>query len=284
MDQMTFMIEILNYFIDRIDNCYYQLDDRHVYYNAVDETLIRDFAENTDFDFNKLQQDNCRFDLDCNPNKPLEVTCDWGATTAFMEVGQESNYDFVTKQITPRTIDNNINEFIVKRDESDTVMVDAIVDKFCAYYQNHIKKHIIYYRDRYGDAKIPNSKKSYNEQAIDRFTKIHHWKVEQRVHAGQEPPQHDKYLLWSNILTEQDARYPIKRFNGSKCKYTLISMNNTRVRENSQGKFEKDKTSERRKSILPEEATHLGDAVDKRIWTKYGTLIKKASIFISARL
>ena len=77
-----------------------------------------------------------------------------------------------------------------------------------------------------------------------------------------EPPQHDKYLLWASILAEKDERFPKKRFNGSKCKYTLISMNNTRVIEDREGRFAKDKRSERNQSILPEEATHFGDAVD----------------------
>jgi hypothetical protein len=59
-------------------------------------------------------------------------------------------------------------------------------------------------------------------------------------------------------------------------------MNNTQVKE-SNGKFEKDKSSERKKSVLPEEATHFSDAVDKRIWTKYGTRLFKQSTFIEPR-
>ena len=70
--------------------------------------------------------------------------------------------------------------------------------------------------------------------------------MEQHTHAGMEPPQHDKYLLWASILAEKDERFPKKRFNGSKCKYTLISMNNTRVIEDREGRFAKDKRSERR--------------------------------------
>ena len=52
------------------------------------------------------------------------------------------------------------------------------------------------------------------------------------------------------------------------------------------GKFEKDKSSERKDSILPEEATHFGDAVDKRFWTKYGNILYKAggSTFVSPRI
>jgi hypothetical protein len=49
-------------------------------------------------------------------------------------------------------------------------------------------------------------------------------------------------------------------------------MNNTQLIERN-GKFEKNKSSERSNTILPEEATHFGDAADKRIFTKYGHLL-----------
>ena len=60
-------------------------------------------------------------------------------------------------------------------------------------------------------------------------------------------------------------------------------MNNTRVIDKD-GKFTKDKRSERNSSILPEEATHFSDAIDKRIWTKYGDRLMRGSTFIPARL
>ena len=72
----------------------------------------------------------------------------------------------------------------------------------------------------------------------------------------------------SMFLKGNDPRYPKFIINGRNCKFTIISMNNTRVIE-KEGKFAKDKTSERKDTILPEEATHFGDAVDKRFWTKY---------------
>lgn len=61
-------------------------------------------------------------------------------------------------------------------------------------------------------------------------------------------------------------------------------MNNTRVIEDVNGRFAKDKTSERRKTVAPEEATHLGDAVDKRLWTKYGDLLRKGEFLDITRL
>jgi hypothetical protein len=124
---------------------------------------------------------------------------------------------------------------------------------------------------------------SYNNQAIERFEN-RGWTVEPKSHRGMEPPQHDKYLLWVNILKGNDPKYPKVIFNGRNCKYTLISMNNTKVIERN-GKFDKDKKSEMSKIILPEEATHFGDAADKRIWTKYGNILYgRTSTFVPPRL
>ena len=270
MDKLTFMIEILNFMVDKIDHCYYHFDDHHRYYNATNDSYIRDFAENTDFNWQRLASTDSRMDADCNPNLPIEICCDWGSSASFMEVAQPSHFDWANMQLSPdRIVDNTINEFFVKRDEENDTEVNALVDKFCHYYRYHANKQVDFYRDRYGDARRANSKKTYNQTAIERLER-NGWTVRQFTHRGIEPPQHDKYLLWSAIAAETDVRYPLKRFNATKCKYILISMNNTRVRTNSVGKFEKDKRSERNDSILPEEATHFGDCVDKRIWTKYG--------------
>lgn len=283
MDRLTFMIEILNYIVDRIDNCYYQLDDHHKYVQPTNDAFIRDFAENTDFDWQQLSHTDSRMDADCQPNQPLEVSVDWGSAASFLEVAQPSHYDWAAREVTERVVDNTINEFFVKRSEENDTEVNALVDRFCHYYRYHPCKIVDYYRDRYGDARRANSRKTYNELAMERLVR-NGWTVRQHVHAGMEPPQHDKYLLWSYIAAETDRRFPLKRFNATKCKYILISMNNTRVRTNSQGRFEKDKRSERNDSILPEEATHFGDAVDKRVWTKYGHLLAARSPFVDVRL
>ncbi len=281
---LTFMIEILNWVIDKVEDCYYHLDSQvHIYYDAYNDSFIRDVAENSNWDLGELENHNCRYDLDCDPNRPLEIVPDWGAKIALFSVAQERNFNFVTKLT--EAVDCTINEFYIKPENSPGVMINDLVDKFCSYYEPHPTKQLFYFRDRYGDARQPNASnsKTYNEQAIDRLTEKG-WKVTPRVHRGQEPPQHDKYLLWSNILKGNDKRYPRFIINGRNCKYTLISMNNTQVIDKD-GKFGKDKSSERKKSIFPEEATHFGDAVDKRIWTKYGDLLyRNSGTFVSPRL
>jgi hypothetical protein len=57
----------------------------------------------------------------------------------------------------------------------------------------------------------------------------------------------------------------------------------TRVVERN-GKFEKNKASERNNTVLPEEATHFWDAADKRMWTKYGSLLVRQSTFVNPRI
>ncbi len=281
--EMTFLIEIMNMILDKVEDCYYSIDNqKHVYFNASNDSYIRDLAENTSWDMKSLSTPDSRFDLDCDPTSPLELVPDWGAKISLFSVAQEKDFDLVTGK--PMRIDAVINELFTKPDESPTVMINDLVDEFCNYYRFQTKREIKYFHDRYGDSRQPNAKnaKSYNEQAIERL-RHNGWIVTSEIHKGMEPPQHEKYLLWAHILKGSDPRYPQVRFNGSKCKYTLISMNNTRVIDKD-GKFTKDKSSERKESILPEEATHFGDAVDKRIWTKYGKLLINRSTFVDARI
>ena len=70
-------------------------------------------------------------------------------------------------------VDNFINEFFVKPDNPNGVMINTLTDQFTEYYRHHHDKTIIYYRDRYGDSKNPNVNKSasYNDQAIARLEK-----------------------------------------------------------------------------------------------------------------
>jgi hypothetical protein len=282
---LTFMIEILNWIIDKVEDCYYHLDSqKHVYYDAYDDDYIRTLATDSEYDISTMNPANCQFDLDCDPSRALEVVPDWGSNLNLFSVGQERNYNFATKIVEP--CDCFINEFFNKPQEINKVMITDLVDQFCDYYKNHPTKQVIYFRDKYGDHRQPNVKNSlsYNNQAIAQF-KSKEWVVIPKSHTGMEPPQHDKYLLWMNILKAEDPRFPKVIFNGKNCKYTLISMNNTKVIERN-GKFDKDKNSERSKKILPEEATHFSDAADKRIWTKYGkTLYSRVSgIYVEPRL
>jgi len=105
---MTFLIEIMNMVMDSVEHCYYSIDtQRHVYYDAYNNAFIKSMAESTNYDFEKLAKQDSRFDLDCDPNAPLEISPDWGSRIALFTVGQQRNFNFVTKMMEP--VDCTIN-------------------------------------------------------------------------------------------------------------------------------------------------------------------------------
>lgn len=285
MDKLSFMVEVLNYVVEVVDDCYYKLEERHVYHNAIDSSFVLDFAENTDFNFDQLASFNdCRQDLDVQSTRPLSACVDWGATYSFMIVAQERAFDFTSRELTSVPLDNIVNCFYLERDEVKDVLVVELANAFASYYAMHANRNLILYADRHGDARSAASKKTYNEQFISQLER-QGWKVDVKRHGGQEPPQHDKFLLSSMILAETKRdKFPALRINGDKCKALIGSMNNTKVVMDSSSKFKKDKSSEKNRNLPQEQATHFGDCLDKYLWTKYGHLLKSKHSFVSARI
>jgi hypothetical protein len=275
---LIFMVEMMNFLFDKVEDCFYAInEEKQLYYPSLDESKLLETAVSSNYNFEILSKKTSVYDKDCNPSLPLEIVPDWGSSICLFSVSQERNFDFKRNiQSNNRIYQTFINEFYVKPDDNKNVLIKELCDMFTAYYSLHSNKTIHYYRDRYGDSRNPNviNSKSYNEQAIEYLTKAG-WKIVSRVHRGNEPPQSDKYLLWGNILNEDTETLPCVRFNALRCKYTLISMNNAMVKTEGT-KVEKDKRSERKSSgILPEEATHFSDAVDKIIWTKFSNVLSK---------
>lgn len=268
---LIFMVEIMNMYYDKVEDCFYSIQERkHVYYNGYDSDRVAEGASRANYDFEDGMFESSVYDRDCDTNSPLELSFDWGSSICLMTVQQPRYWDFVTNCASQTVCQTQINEFFVKPDGGDNMMIRDLIGKFCKYYENHLCREVIFYKDRYGDHRNPNVLNSltYNEMAIAELQR-YGWEITIEEHPGMEPPQSDKHLLWNIILGEVDPLIPRFRINGDKCKYSLISMNNARVK-NVDGQLKKDKKSERPDSgVLPEEATHFSDAVDKLIWTKY---------------
>ena len=267
---LVFMIEFMNFLFDKVVDCFYAIDtNRHVYYNGLDDNYLLNVAKDSNYNVQKLTQKTSTYDKDCHPSIPIEIVFDWGTNICVMCVCQERNYDFLNEQVTQVPVLHFINEFFVKPEGINNVLINDLVNTFSDYYSKHSNRNLIFYRDRHGDKKNPNvaNYQSYNKQAIDMLER-RGWHVEERVHPGQEPNYLDRYHLWGNLLSEESNTIPKIRFNGSRCKYTLISMNNTNTKD-YEGKIVKDKSSERNKNIPQEEATHFSDAADKIVYTKY---------------
>ena len=276
LPHLIFLIEIMNFLFDKVEDCFYSINDhRHIYYTGLDDGRLFGLAKESNFDFARLQIKNSSFDRDCQSDLPLEIVPDWGSSISLFCVCQESSTDYITGCRSPQRCQNFINEFFVKPDQNSNVLIKELCEQFTAYYSAHNHKKVHYYRDKYGDSRNPNiiNSMSYNQLAVS-YLKKAGWEVIEHTHKGMEPPQSDKYLLWGLILRQERKELPLVRFNGDKCRYTLISMNNAMIRD-VDGQLKKDKSSERKTSgVLPEEATHFSDAADKIIWTKYGSGIK----------
>jgi len=272
--RLTFLIEIMNMIIDKVEDCYYAIDtEKHVYYDSYNYNFI----DKLDYDFKKLGSPHSQFDKDVDPNQPLKMVQDWGAAISWLIIGQDNHLVDPEKRLTK----NYLKEFYA-RPQTGHVMIDDVVDEFCKYYRYHNDKTVIYYKDKYGDARQANSATTYNQQAIDRL-RAKGWFVILKEEKSQEPPHHDKYLLWTNVFKENNDKFAKVRINGNNCKFLLIAMQNTKVVEKN-GKFQKDKSSEHTKSKTPvEEATHSTDAADKLLWVD-NKATNNTGDFISTRI
>ena len=296
LTNLEFLIEILNLYLERVEDCFYNLDEqRHVYYTGYDIKAMEDagLTANADLGF-RGKMESAKYDRDYDPDRPLEIAPDWGSQISLFVVCQTFRVELPVVSTIPgykpeSTFSGDylyqINEFFDKPDGSGTI-IDNICNRFCSYYAGHRNRVIHYYRDRYGDHRNPNvvNSKSYNDQAIE-ILRRKGWTVVAKVHRFGEPPMSDKHLLWQEILSERQS-CPVRfRINGNRCHYTVISMNNARMVYGG-NVFKKDKRSEKPSSgVLPEEATHFSDAIDKLVWTKYGdSVAKKRRMFVRTSL
>ena len=268
-----FMTEIMNMYYDKVEDCFYSLnEDKQVYYDSYDEQRLKDYANEVSFDLDAKAMQKSIYWRDCDPSLPIELSFDWGSKISLMVVFQERTFDFVNqKEDKEHIYETEIAEFFSKPDGKNNYMIGELIGNFCEQFQYHPRKDIVFYKDKYGDHRQPNvmNSRSYNELAIASL-ESHGWSVEVREHRGMEPPMSDKYLLWGLILKENNDNLPRFRFNGDRCRYSLISMNNAKVKS-VDNKLTKDKSTERPDSgVLPEEATHFSDAIDKIMWTKFG--------------
>jgi hypothetical protein len=88
-------------------------------------------------------------------------------------------------------------------------------------------------------------------------------------------PEHaSKHFIWERLLREDQLHLPRIRINKANCPNLWISMRNTRTKTGRNGEVKKDKSSEKKKSILRQHATDLSDANDAAVVGRYGHLMQ----------
>ncbi len=107
---------------------------------------------------------------------------------------------------------------------------------------------------------------SLSDAVVERF-RHNGWYVNS-IDIGQQPMHETRYRMWEAVLKERDERFMPIRFNREGCEALLVSMQQTKTRQGKNG-FEKDKRTELNSSVKPQDAPHLGDALDTLYIGKY---------------
>jgi hypothetical protein len=268
LTDFTFRVEVLNQRPFAVEAGFYPtLDTSKHGYEAFDNTYLEGVADGVAFNLKKLQRlsekPDSRQDADCDTTLPLRIAPDWGKAS-FITVAQ-----IHTKQREYRFLKG----LYVKHPE----LIRHLAAKFTEYYAYHLNKRVEFIEDaEYGNSRVPNSDETYN-QMFCRMLREAGWKVKV-VKLGRTPAHHVRYLLAHELLAELDPRNPRIRFNKHHCKEVLLAMQMTEMKEGPKG-IEKNKASEKLKSVPAEEAPHFTDTVDLHLLSIDDTTLKPAADF-----
>ncbi len=246
MPLMLYNAEVLNIRLKAIDDGFYPLlnEDLHTYnYNEFDY-LDTTSATKT-----------CADDTDWDKDEPLVLSVDWGAHINCMLVHQCNAVEHRT-----------IKEFFVKHPR----IIDHLVDEeFAPYYAPHVNRVIYLYFDPSGNAKVANSRLTYVQQLKVKLEK-HGWTVQLMTGNSRNFLHEDKYNLWNAFLKNADGAYPTFKINRGNCPALWVSMTNAPAKQGLHEAIKKDKSSERKKNLPQEHATHFSDSMDVVIVDLYG--------------
>jgi len=247
LPNIVFRTAICNERVKKIENGFYGfLDEDKHYYDAFDNSQL----DQANYNFDKLQTLDCRYDNDLLAAQPLEIAFDYGGIFNCAVVGQES-----------MNIWRSINAFYVKH----PYLTKDVANKICEYYRFHRCKTIEYWYDSTAVGKTGLDELTYKDQVIKVF-RNNGWTV--RTHYTGQPPSHwRKYEMLAAML-RGDSQFPAYRINRQNCWHLILSKEQAGIKQGKHG-YEKDKSPEHNEEAKQEEATHFSDAEDMILWGKY---------------
>lgn len=254
LSQMMFEAEIMNIRPRGVvDGFYPQLKLKHYYDSKDDFKLLGGVTEGF--------TPSCKYDTDLVRNVPLDFNIDFGG---------KINCGTVSQHLKSTNTLNFIKEFFAKA--ADQEKLSDLVKKFIDYYEPHKSScNIVHlYHDRSGYKEEANSKTTLAED-VENQLRAAGWKVINKTPNTNNPSHILKYRLIETILSETDFTLPTVRINADRCPNLIVSMENAEVTHKDG--FEKDKSSERSKTIPQEHATHFSDTFDYRLFWGFASAI-----------
>jgi hypothetical protein len=247
MTLVSFRIEMLNERINSVEQSFYKIREEVHLYTHYDYGYL----DGLDFNIEKLKSVDSRQDGDVDRSRPLDMAIDFGAVINAIRIAQPHSIDF---QGRPSNEYRFLKSIYVKHPQG---LKDAAI-KFNTYYQYHDCKEINLPYDHTAVGRDP-----VRQRFIDEYVKeltLLGWRVN-AIYIGQTSSHHNRFLLWELLLRGDDSRFPKILFNRSNDSEGVLSMQLAGLKQGKNG-FEKDKSSERSKTIPREQATDLSDAAD----------------------
>lgn len=252
MPEIIYLIEVMNKRIRQMGSQFYpSLTDRHWYTDSYEYN----FVDNLGFNTNKLSKKDSRWDKDCDPNQPLNISHDWGAFNCITVDQYSKKPLFINDQF---TIPGNTVRFINYMYVSHPRIHTDLAKDFCEYYNYHKNKVVHQFGDKSGNNAMANSKDTmFNEFA--NVLRKNGWRViKERTGDAEHLGRHD---FINKLHKAEDQTLPMVMYNNNNCKDLRIALESAPMKD---GK--KDKRSEGNPRIQQQHATHGTDAHDYRLW------------------
>jgi hypothetical protein len=254
MPPVIYMIEVMNKRIKQFGAQFYpSMTDAHWYTDSYDYNFI-DKAIAFPVSFPMPKKD-CRWDRDCDPSQPINISHDWGAFNCITVDQYSVKPHFMNENF---TIPGNTVRFINYMYVNHPRLHQDLAADFCEYYKPHKRKRVFQWGDKSGNDRQANSKDSLFEEFAS-ILKRNGWEVIAESTGDAEHLARHNFI--NKVHRREDPRLPGVMYNANNCNDLRIALESAPMKDG-----QKDKSSERNKRIKQEHATHGTDAHDYRLW------------------
>ena len=257
MTDLQYNAEILCIRPESVENGFYPAFNEELHtYDASNINYLFGLGSNV----HDLKRDDCRSDSDLRQDRPIEISCDWGANFNCVVCGQDT------------VLDNEfrfINALFVKSPHT----LRELAQKFCDYYASYALKEVIFWYDHTAMFRDASRTITFADEFTSELEK-RGWKV-MRKYVGQAPTHASRFLFWDVIFKENGVNtLPKVTFNKKKCSNLIVSIQQAGALDGKEG-IQKDKRPERHKNPKHEELTHFTDAMDTLVYFKFKSRVNR---------
>lgn len=259
---IIYQIEVMNKRIRQFGDVFYpSLKDSHWYTDSYEYNFIDNLGLNM-----KGKEKDSRWDKDCDPNEPLNISHDWGAFNCITVDQHTQAPHYMNDQF---TIPGNTVRFINFMYTNHPETNHDLANKFCTYYKPHKRKRVYQYGDKSGNDRQANSKDNLFKEFSSILIKNGWEVIKKRTGDAEHLGRH----TFINTLHRADKypELPNVMYNANNCKDLRIALESAPMRD---GK--KDKRSELNPKVKQQHATHGTDAHDYRLWFGFNPKINAA--------